>query len=110
MGRSGMTDSTLERLSDASNVSADLAAAGAHADELNAFYEAVGCGIVVRDVTGGIVHVNGAAEAIMGLTAEEMLGRSSEELWEVVREDGAPIGSRERPSVEALRTGRPVRK
>jgi len=59
---------------------------------------------------GTLTDVNEAALAMFGLTREEFLNRTSESTaWNVVREDGSPFPGTEHPSMEALRTGRPVR-
>jgi PAS domain S-box-containing protein len=65
-------------------------------------------GILILDADGGIRSCNAAAERILGLSAEQLMGRASHDpRWRVIREDGSPFPPEERPPVVALRTGRP---
>lgn len=65
-------------------------------------------GVVVQDDTGTILSCNPSAERILGLSAEELIGRAAAEATrEAVREDGAPVAADEHPVMETLRTGRP---
>lgn len=66
-------------------------------------------GIVLQDATGAIQTCNASAEAILGLTVDQMAGRTSlDPRWRSVREDGSPFPGDEHPAMVALRTGRPV--
>ena len=63
-------------------------------------------GVVVQDSSGHITTSNEAAETILGLTGEQMRGRSSiDSRWRAVREDGTPFPGDEHPAMVALRTG-----
>jgi len=65
-------------------------------------------GMVVQTADGGIVSANAAAQRILGLTAERMEGRTSEDLtWRIIHEDGTPFPGSEHPALMLLRTGRP---
>ena len=86
-----------------------LAAALARSEQqLRSLYEAIACGILVRDRSGKIVHANAAAEEILGLTAARMIGRMSDDLWAAVAEDGDILAAADRPGMVALRTGSSV--
>lgn len=73
-------------------------------------FESSKLGIVYQDATGAITEVNPAAEQILGLTADQLRGRtSSDPRWRAIREDGSPFPGEEHPAMVALSTGRPVR-
>ncbi len=79
-------------------------------EQLRLIFDAVADGVVVQDRELGIIRCNAAAERILGLTADQMAGRSSlDPRWRAVREDGQPFPGEEHPAVVALRTGQPVR-
>ncbi|MBI4491541.1 MAG: PAS domain S-box protein [Chloroflexi bacterium] len=84
----------------------DLAASEAR---LRTLYEAVACGVLVWDMRGTAIDVNAAGQEILGLTLDQIRGRTAEALWQTLREDGSALPEAERPHVIALRTGRPVR-
>jgi PAS domain S-box-containing protein len=77
--------------------------------QIRSLYEAIACGILVRDKSGKIVEVNAAAEEIFGLPAEKIRGRNSDDLWPAFKEDGSSLSPLERPGMVALTTGQPVR-
>lgn len=65
-------------------------------------------GIVLEDASGVIRACNASAESILGLTAEEMMGRTSTDArWRAIKEDGSPIPGEEHPNSVTLRTGKP---
>lgn len=89
---------------------ASLTELGASQHRLQTLYEAVSCGILVRDAQGAIIHANEAAEQIFGVDVSEMLGKKQGETpWRLVRADGSQVGPDEHPSAIVARTGRPVR-
>ena len=62
-----------------------------------------------RDRSGAIVHANPAAERILGLSADEMAGRTSvDPRWRAEREDGSPFPGETHPAMVVLATGTPV--
>jgi PAS domain S-box-containing protein len=66
-------------------------------------------GLVVQEPTGAIVNWNQAAEVALGLSAEELSGRTSiDPRWRTVHEDGTPWPGETHPAKEALRTGQSV--
>lgn len=77
--------------------------------ELRSLYEAISCGILVRDASGCVAEVNAAAAEIFGIPAEELRGRRSEDAWPAFREDGSALRPEERPGLIALKTGQTVR-
>src|SRR5262249_30856197 len=65
-------------------------------------------GILVLDAGGGIVSCNAAAERILGLSSEQIMGRSPHgPRWRSVLEGGSPTPSDTNPAMVTLRTGRP---
>ncbi|MBD6616391.1 PAS domain S-box protein [Komarekiella sp. 'clone 1'] len=55
-----------------------------------------------------IIACNTSAERILGLTADEMIGRTPQDpCWQVICEDGSPFPSENYPSLVSLRTGKP---
>ena len=67
-------------------------------------------GVVIQRADGVIESCNPAAERILGLSAEQMMGRSSvDPRWRSVHEDGPPFPGEDHPAMVTLRTGRPLR-
>jgi len=49
-------------------------------------------GIVIVDAEGGIRTCNGSAERILGLSAEQIMGRTAlDPRWRAIHEDGSPF-------------------
>jgi PAS domain S-box-containing protein len=70
--------------------------------------EAMNDGIVVHAIDGAIVTANAAAERILGLTVDQMMGRTSmDPRWRSIRNDGSPFPGEEHPGAVTLRTGEP---
>jgi PAS domain S-box-containing protein len=65
-------------------------------------------GIVLLDADGSIRSCNDAAERILGLSAEQMMGRTPHDpRWRAIHEDGFPFPGELHPPMVTLRTGRP---
>lgn len=89
---------------------ASLRDLSASQQRLQTLYEAVSCGVLVRDRAGAIVHANAAAEAIFGVPFETMQGRTRmNSPWRLEREDGSEIPPEGHPSAIVSQTGEPVR-
>lgn len=72
-------------------------------------FETVPQGVVYHDRQGRITSANPAAQRILGLTLDQLQGRTSiDPRWHAVHEDGSPFPGDEHPAALALRTGRPV--
>ncbi len=66
-------------------------------------------GVAVHDASGAIVECNAAAERILGLTRDQILGREPRDpRWRAVRPDGTPLPGDAHPAAVTLATGRPV--
>ncbi|MGD0010308.1 MAG: PAS domain S-box protein [Terriglobia bacterium] len=65
-------------------------------------------GIMLVDRGGAIVACNRSAERILGLTTEELIGRTAADpRWQAIHEDGSPLPGENFPGMAALRTGKP---
>ncbi|MDQ6918306.1 MAG: PAS domain S-box protein, partial [Candidatus Dormibacteraeota bacterium] len=69
-------------------------------------YEMVACGVLVQDAKGRVVDANSPAEEILGWTLAEMKGRKTGSLWEAIAEDGKPVPLSQRPTMNAIRSGK----
>ena len=67
---------------------------------------ALGEGIVLQDAEGVILACNASAEQILGLSAEQMMGRTSlDPRWRAVHEDGSVFPGEIHPAMMTLQTG-----
>ncbi len=67
-------------------------------------------GVVYHAADGSITACNRAAEHILGLTLDQMQGRSPlDPRWRTIHEDGSDFPGETHPAVIALGTGEPVR-
>ena len=63
-------------------------------------------GVVLQNADGSIVACNSSAERVLGLTADQMRGRSSiDPRWCAIHEDGSPFPGEAHPAMLALHTG-----
>ncbi|MEG4571564.1 diguanylate cyclase [Microcoleus sp. N3A4] len=66
-------------------------------------------GVVLQLADGEIIACNASAERIIGLTSQQMMGRTSVDLdWRTVREDGSPFPGEQHPATLTLQTGKPL--
>jgi PAS domain S-box-containing protein len=72
--------------------------------------KALGVGVVLQDSSGRIQEANESASQILGLSFEQMAGRSSiDPRWQAIHEEGTPFPGETHPSMMALETGQPQR-
>ena len=72
-------------------------------------FENMSQGVIHRGSHGEILSVNPAAERILGLTADQMLGKiKTDPLWKTIHEDGTDFPDETQPSFVALRLGEVV--
>ncbi|NEU71524.1 PAS domain-containing protein [Hassallia byssoidea VB512170] len=65
-------------------------------------------GMVLQLADGTIQAGNTACERILGLTAEQLIGRTSvDHPWQSIHEDGSPFPGETHPAMVALQTGKP---
>ncbi|MEG5051002.1 MULTISPECIES: diguanylate cyclase domain-containing protein [unclassified Microcoleus] len=66
-------------------------------------------GVVLQLADGKITTCNASAGRILGLSPEQLMGRTSIDLdWRTVQEDGSPFPCQQHPAMITLRTGKPV--
>jgi PAS domain S-box-containing protein len=72
-------------------------------------FETMAQGVVFQNESGAITSANPAAGRILGLTLDQMQGRTSmDPRWKAVHEDGSGFPADAHPAMEALRTGRTI--
>lgn len=65
-------------------------------------------GVLLHDAQGRIIACNPSAERILGLTADQLMGRTPVDPgWQAIHPDGRPFEDDLRPPSVTLRTGRP---
>jgi len=68
-------------------------------------------GLIVLDADGSIRACNGSAERILGLSAEQIIGRTAvDPRWRAIHEDGSPFPGETFPAAVTMRTGQPCSK
>jgi PAS domain S-box-containing protein len=73
-------------------------------------FETMARGVVYQTASGEITSANPAAERILGLTLDQMQGRTSvDPRWKAMHEDGSEFLGETHPSMVALHTGKEVR-
>jgi PAS domain S-box-containing protein len=95
---------------------ARLGAIGQEASELRqtegalqSAFDAMQNGVVLHQATGDITWCNPAAERILGLSRDQIQGRTSlDPQWRATRADGSQFPGHEHPAMVALQTGAPV--
>ena len=66
-------------------------------------------GIVIHSASGRIAEANLAAQRMLGLSADQLVGRAAEDdCWSAVRGDGTPFSAGDHPALVTLRTGAPT--
>ncbi|MCF8077442.1 MAG: PAS domain S-box protein [Desulfotignum sp.] len=72
-------------------------------------FETMAQGVIYQAADGAIISANSAAERILGLSFEQMQGKTSMDFrWEMILEDGTTVPGTEHPAMIALRTGETV--
>ena len=67
-------------------------------------------GIVLEDADGVILACNQSAERILGLSADQMMGKTSlDPDWGTIHEDGSPFPGETHPIMVTVRTGKPCK-
>ncbi|MBE9050669.1 diguanylate cyclase [Nostocales cyanobacterium LEGE 11386] len=65
-------------------------------------------GIVLQQADGRITACNESAERILGLTSDQMMGRTSiDPRWRAIHEDGTSFPGETHPAIVTLQTGQP---
>ncbi|MFC1650321.1 PAS domain S-box protein [Candidatus Latescibacterota bacterium] len=72
-------------------------------------FETMVLGVVYQDAKGQIISANPAAERILGLSLDQMQGKTSiDPLWKCIHEDGSDFPGETHPVVVALKTGKEI--
>jgi two-component system, cell cycle sensor histidine kinase and response regulator CckA len=72
-------------------------------------FETMAQGVVYQAPDGRIISANAAAERILGVSIDQMQGRTSvDPRWRAIREDGSDFPGDRHPAMVAMGTGRPV--
>lgn len=72
-------------------------------------FEIMTTGVVYHDSDGKIISANPAAQEILGLTMDQMQGKTSmDPQWKCIREDGTDFPGEEHPVMISLKTGKVV--
>ncbi len=95
-------------------VTVDITSEKQTADELHSveanFRSAVNTltdGIILQSSDSTIIFCNPRAEEILGMTADQMSGRTSlDPRWQAIHEDGSPFPGETHPVIQTLRTGK----
>lgn len=77
-------------------------------ERLRSLVAAMAEGVVLQGMGGEIMAANQAAERILGMTRDQMEGRTSmDPRWRAIREDGTPFPGDQHPAMVTLATGEP---
>ncbi|GAB6089240.1 PAS domain S-box protein [Spirochaeta dissipatitropha] len=72
-------------------------------------FETLSEGVVYQAADGRIISANPAAERMLGLTLDQMQGKTSMDPgWQMICEDGSPVPGNDHPAMQALASGRTV--
>ena len=72
-------------------------------------FETMSQGVIYQLADSQIISVNPAAERILGLSFDQMRGKTSmDPRWKMIKEDGTTVPGEEHPAMIALRTGQTV--
>lgn len=82
----------------------------AKTEEFEKLFNTMAQGVVYQGREGKILRVNPAAERILGLKRNELLGRASvDPRWHAIHADGSPFPGSEHPAMISLRTGQHIK-
>ncbi|MFO8021086.1 MAG: PAS domain S-box protein, partial [Perlabentimonas sp.] len=72
-------------------------------------FETMEQGVVYHDTEGAIISANPAAEKILGLTLNQLQGRTSiDPRWKAIKDNGKDFPGQEHPAMLALKTGKSI--
>jgi two-component system CheB/CheR fusion protein len=75
-------------------------------EEFRQLFETLPLGVVYHAADGSIISANQAAANILGLTLDQILGKTTmDPRWKMIREDGSSVSGNDHPSTIAMRTG-----
>jgi PAS domain S-box-containing protein len=72
-------------------------------------FENMGPGVVYQDRDGTILSANPSAERVLGLTLDQMQGKTSADpRWKMILPDGEQVSGEQHPAMQAIRTGQKI--
>ncbi|MFO8091003.1 MAG: PAS domain S-box protein [Desulfatiglandaceae bacterium] len=72
-------------------------------------FDTMAQGVIYQAADGAIISANPAAERILGLSFDQMRGKTSiDPRWKMIRENGSAVPGTEHPAMIALRTGQTI--
>jgi PAS domain S-box-containing protein len=78
-------------------------------EQFRFLFETMPQGVVIQDAESNIIAANKAACDILGLTRDQILGKSTyDPIWKLIHEDGSPLYPDDMPSNIVLKTCKPV--
>jgi len=90
-------------------VQPETAARANASDRLRTLFDCLAAGLVVQDDSGRIIDCNPAAEALLGLCREQLLGLASiDPRWRALDHEGRDLPGEQHPAMRTLRSGQPV--
>lgn len=78
-------------------------------EQQRCIFDALEQSVALSAVDGEVLLLNGAAERLLGYTAEELTAKVRSGEWETYDEDGSVVPPTERPIWRTVATGEPVR-
>jgi len=79
-------------------------------EKYRVLFETMAQGVVYQNAEGNIISANPAAERILGLSFDQMIGRTSmDPRWKSIHEDGSDFPGETHPAMVALKTGERVK-
>ena len=90
--------------------STDVSERRKNEEKYRMLFETMTQGVVYQDAKGNIISANPAAENILGLSLDQMQGRTSmDPRWRAIHEDGSDFPGETHPGVVSLKTGKKVK-
>lgn len=78
-------------------------------EKFRLMYETMSQGVIYQAANGDILLANPAAEKALGLSSDQLRGKTSmDPRWKMIKEDGTPVPGEEHPNMLALKTGKKV--
>ncbi len=79
-------------------------------EKYRTLFETMVLGVVYQDINGKIISANPQTEEILGLSIDQMQGKTSTDpTWKSIHEDGSDFPGETHPAMVALKTGKKVK-
>lgn len=94
-------------VNDITEIKKAVQAANYKSKKLETLFEGLSVGVVVQDANGKIQQFNQFALSLLGMTEDQLLGRTAlDPYWRAVDENGVVLKGEDHPSYIALKTGK----